>query len=219
MMLPAVMPSGRSLALSAVLIECGLAALVLALIAAPAYTPGGAALIVCGLGSFVVHIRLTLKRRLPRPPALPHRDWSTWQTHMALLWLLIAAVLGLVLSIGVVDEGRLPLMWMYGVAGLVGFLAQIVVGMQGRLVPLYAWYRALDARGTPPAVAANALPSASFARPIFLLWTAAVPLLAWGLAFEARLAIRTAAVLLLLALAAGLAYMRRMLRRAEHICD
>jgi predicted membrane-bound mannosyltransferase len=28
----------------------------------------------------------------------------------------------------------------YGVFGLVGFLAQIVVGMEGRLLPIFAWY-------------------------------------------------------------------------------
>ena len=54
-----------------------------------------------------------------------------------------------------------------GVTGLVGFLAQIVTGMQGRLEPLYAWYRTFDATGTPPVVGANSLPSARFAAPIF----------------------------------------------------
>jgi hypothetical protein len=33
----------------------------------------------------------------------------------------------------------------YGVFGLVGFLAQMVVGMQAKLVPMLAWYRALAA--------------------------------------------------------------------------
>ena len=28
----------------------------------------------------------------------------------------------------------------YGVFGLVGFLAQMVVGMEGRLLPIFAWY-------------------------------------------------------------------------------
>jgi hypothetical protein len=215
MMLPAVMPSGRSLALSAVLIESGLIVLIIALPVGPAWAPVGAVLITGGLACFVQQIRRTLTRRLPRPPALPHRDWSTWQTHGALLCLLIAAVLGLTLSIGVPPAWRLPLMWIYGVAGLVGFLAQIVVGMQGRLVPLYAWYRAMDAKGAAPETGANALPSAAFARPIFLMWTAAVPLLAWGLAFQNQATIRIAALLLCVALALGGGYLVNMLRKVR----
>ena len=103
-------------------------------------------LVVGGLGAFVAQIRTIVKRRLPRPPALPRRDWSTWQTHVAFLWLLVATVLGVILSVGLGGESALTLMWIYGVAGLVGFLAQIVTGMQGRLVPFYAWYRAFEAK-------------------------------------------------------------------------
>jgi len=215
MMLPAAMPTGRALAVSAVLIETGLAVLIVTLLLAPAWVPAGAVLITAGLVSFVFQIRRTLARRVPRPPALPSRDWSTWQTHAALVWLLIATALGLVLSIATVPEHRLTLMWIYAVAGLVGFLAQIVVGMQGRLVPLYAWYRAGAVRATPPAHGANSLPSAGFARPIFFAWTAGVPLLAWGLAFQGELAIRAAALLLLSGVVLGWLYQVRMLRRAR----
>lgn len=216
MMLPAAMPAGRSLALSAILIESGLAVLVVTLLGAPAWVPLGSGLITAGLVSFVVLIRRTLKRRLPRPPALPRRDWSTWQTHVALLWLLIATGLGIALSIGVPAEQRLRLMWVYGVAGLVGFLAQIVVGMQGRLVPLYAWYRAFATRGgTTPERAANALPSPHFARPIFVAWSAGVPGLAWGLAAANRPAITASAVCLLAGICLGAAYMAHMIRAAR----
>ncbi len=215
MMLPAAMPTGRVLAVSAVLIESGLAALIVTLLVAPAWTPVGAVLITAGLVSFVIQIRRTLSRRVPRPPALPERDWSTWQTHTALFWLLVATALGLLLSVATMPEHRLTLMWIYGVAGLVGFLAQIVVGMQGRLVPLYAWYRAGAAKGAPPTRAANSLPSAQFARPIFLTWTAGVPLLAWGLAFEAPFAIRGSALLLLSGVALGGFYQVHMLRAAR----
>lgn len=217
MMLPAAMPTGRALAFSAVLMETGLVVLVATLLAAPAWVPAGAVLITAGLVSFVVQIRRTLAHRMPRPPALPRRDWSTWQTHTALVWLLVATALGLVLSIATLGEHRLTLMWIYGVAGLVGFLAQIVVGMQGRLVPLYAWYRAGAARGAPPERGANSLPSPRFARPIFLIWTAGVPLLAGGLAFEAQPAIRLGALLLFAGVTLGALYQLRILRVAETV--
>ena len=203
MMLPAEMPSGRSLALSAILLESGLVVLTWCLLANSELAWIGAVTIVGGVASFVAHLRGMLRHRVPRPPALPSRDWSTWQTHAAFTWLLVAVAIGLVLSFTAAGASHLSLMWSYGVAGLVGFLAQMVAGMQGRLVPLYAWYRAYAAIGAPPARAANALHSAAFARSIFLCWAAAVPLLAWGLPQADRLAIRGGAVMLLAGAALG----------------
>ena len=215
MTLPAAMPSGRSLAVSAILMQVGLVALTIALLADSKLTWVGALLIVAGLISFVAHVRWMLARRLPRPPALPERDWSTWQVHAAFTWLLVAIAIGLVLSFGGAAEHRLSLLWIYGVAGVTGFLAQMVVGMQGRLVPLYAWYRAYAATGTLPARAANALPSAAFARATFCCWLVAVPLLAYGLPLAHRGAIRAAAVFLFAGLVVGGAYILWMMRRAR----
>jgi hypothetical protein len=214
MILPAAMPSGRSLALSAMLIETGLVVLVWTLLAASSFVWIGTLLIVAGLGAFVNQIRGIVGRRMPRPPALPPRDWSTWQTHAAFVNLLAAAVLGFALSIGAVHN-QLTVMWIYGTVGLVGFLAQIVTGMQGRLVPFYAWYRAFAVKGAPPEISANALPSPSFARPIFFLWAAGVPLLAFGLPAQSAVGIRVGALCLLAGVGLGAAYLRYMLSRAS----
>ena len=71
-------------------------------------------------------------------------------------------------------------MWVYGVAGLVGFLAQIVAGIEGRLVPLYAWYRAFAKRARRPtarklaALAAFARRSSRAGPPAFLCWPGAL---------------------------------------------
>jgi hypothetical protein len=216
MFVPAAMPTGRSLAASALFIEAGLAVVVYALLAGSAWLPAGGLLVAAGLASFVVHIRRALAHRMPRPPALPARDWSTWQTHGAIVWLLIAVGLGMASAVGVPDAWRVPVAWWYGVAGLVGFLAQVVVGIQGRLVPMYAWYRAFAARGgDPPDRGAHTLPSAAFARVIFLLWTGGVPVLAWGLAAASRPAIALAAALLLGGVSAGAVYVAHMLRAAS----
>jgi hypothetical protein len=213
MMLPAQPPSGTSLAFSAIFIEVGLAVVVAALVTGSAWLTVGGLLIAAGVACFVVNIRRMLATRVRRPPALPLRDWSVWQTHAALLWLLVALVLGLLVSTDLPGERRIGWIWMYGVAGLVGFLAQIVVGMQGRLVPLYAWYRVFAARGgEPPDRAAHAIPSPAFARTIFLLWAGGVPLLACGLAGEHPTLISTSAGLLFVAVAAGAAYFGYMLR-------
>ena len=211
MMLPAPMPSGPSVALSAVFIELGLGVLMVALLIEPAWHPAAALLIVGGLGSFVVHVRRAAARRLPRPPALPNRDWSTWQTHGAFIWLLVSVITGTVLSFDLAGGYRLQVMWIYGTAGLVGFLAQLVTGMQGRLVPMYAWYRTAAATGRPPEVAANALPTPRFALPVLLCWAAGVPALIYGLAGEDTTVIRVAALCLLAGVAVGGWYLAWMI--------
>ena len=219
MTLPAAMPAGRSLAISAILLEIGLAALVTTLVLESRLVPLAAMILVSGVVAFAAQVRGILKGRLPRPAALPRRDWSTWQVHMAMTWALTAVLIGLTLAFGAGDELRLPLMWAYGVAGLIGFLAQMVIGMQGRLVPLYAWYRVYAATGTAPSLAANALPSAPWARSIFLCWAVAVPLLAWGLPVANHLLIRTGAVLLFAGLSLGAGYVTFMLRRARFLAN
>lgn len=214
MTLPARMPSGRSIALSAIVLQAGLVTLTVRLVMDSQGLWLGALLISAGIASFAWHVRRMLRHRVPRPPALPARDWSAWQVHAALAWLVVAIATGLILGIQSPDEHRLSWMWMYGLTGLVGFLAQMVAGMQGRLVPLYAWYRAYASTGVLPAVSANALPSATFARSIFLSWAAAVPFLAWGLSQANQRAIRVGAVCLLIGLGLGATYMMWMVRRA-----
>lgn len=214
MFLPAKMPVGRGLVTSAVFIELGLAAIVAALLAGSAWLPAGALLIAAGLASFVRNMRAAVRHKLPRPPALPKRDWSTWQTHVAIIWLFVAAGLGITLAFGSAGE-RIGMAWIYGLAGLVGFMSQIVVGIQGRLVPMYAYYRAMAARGgKPPSRAANELPTATFAKPIFLLWTAGVPWLAWGLATGHALSVRGASAIMLAGVLVGGAYLVHLMREA-----
>ncbi|HEX6323167.1 MAG TPA: hypothetical protein VFZ36_05525 [Vicinamibacterales bacterium] len=213
MMLPSAMPSGRSLAASAVLLETGLVLLVLSVLSGWPLVPAAGLFILCGLAAFVLQIMRTAARRMPRPPALPRRDWSVWQVHAAFLWLLVASVLGYIVSRADAAPD-LPRAWVYGTAGLVGFLAQIIVGMHGRLVPYYAWYRAMAAHGGRPRRGANALPSARFARAVFFAWLPGVPLLAWGLASAGSAAIRSAAVLLLTGVALHAAHLVYMLLQA-----
>ena len=216
MILPAKPPTERGLATSAVLIEAGLLLLVTNLITGGAWLPAAAVVITLGLASFVRNVRQVVAHRLPRPPALPQRDWSAWQVHGAFLALAVATVLGLVLTILPVGSTQVTLAWIYGVAGLVGGLAQIVIGMQGRLVPMYAYYRAMAARGgTPPGRSVHALVSIPYARAQFLTWTAGVPWLAAGLSTRHLVSIRASALVLLAAVVIGAAYMHHMMRTAR----
>lgn len=216
MMLPATIPAGRGLLVSAVLIEAGLGVLFAALLRGAAWLPAGAVLIGGGIASFVVQVRRILGTRKPRPPALPRPDWSTWQTHVALMWLMVALGSGLVLTMTAYGASHTAFAWVYGVAGLVGFLSQMVSGVQGRIVPWYAWYRAQAVlAGQTPAIAANALPSAAHARATFAGWTIGVPALAAGLAGDHQALIRLGAAALLVGVLTGWLHMRHMLRRAR----
>ena len=183
MIVPAEMPKGRGLAVSAVLLEIGILGLTVALIAGSPVAPLPAVIILAGLASFVAQVRQIIKRKRPPPAALPRPDWATWQTHAAFIWLIVAALSGLALVLPIPPAWTITIGWIYGTAGLVGFLAQIVVGIQGRLLPMYGWYRLME-RGDmqPPAVSAHSLASHGLAKAIMITWAAGIPMLAIGLA-------------------------------------
>ena len=74
----------------------------------------------------------------------------------------------------------------YGVFGLVGFLAQMVVGMEGRLLPIFAWYWAYANTGyRGPVPSQHDMPWRNGQKLAFVLWLFGVPALAGGLAFDA----------------------------------
>ena len=203
MIVPTVMPTGKSMALSAVLLEAGLLLLIVALIKESVWQAAGAGLLIAGLTSFVIHIRLALRHKLPSPAALPRPDWATWQTHVALLWLLIAGGAGLYLTWP--NHGpAIAASWLYGTAGLIGFLAQVITGMQGRLLPMHAWYAAFNAAGRkPPARSAHVLASPLLARLNLYCWTIGVPMLALGLMRVSPSMVRIASVTLLAGVVVG----------------
>jgi hypothetical protein len=87
----------------------------------------------------------------------------------------------------------------YGVLGLVGFLAQMVIGVNARLLPLFSWLTAYagDAFRIVPS-SPHAMPHRALQAWTLGLWSAGVPLLAAGLALD-RMAWLTAAGWALLA--------------------
>lgn len=198
MIVPAAMPTGSSMATSAVLLETGVVVLAVALMTGSKWTALGALLIVAGLSSFVARVRTIVKRRLPPPAALPRPDWATWQTHAAFVWLIVAAVLGVLLAIPVQTPWTVELGWLCGTLGLIGFLAQVVVGIQGRLLPMHGWIRAFEAGGMqPPARSVHTLAHPLLTRLIFLMWTLGVLSLAAGLVATSTRVIATGSGLLL----------------------
>jgi hypothetical protein len=192
MFVPAAMPSGP-LAASAVLLEVGTLGLTWSIVT------GGSGLVwaivvLAAFASFFRQVRRIVRERRPRPVDLPARDWSTWQTHTALLYLFAAAVLGVWLAAG----GPAGLAWAYGIAGLLGFVGQMIAGIQGRLLPMHAWYRAMSRLGgAPPPLSAHGLIVPRLALAVLVLWAGALPLLIAGLSGAGRVLVALGGVTLL----------------------
>jgi hypothetical protein len=211
MFLPAAMPTGHGLIWSAVLLEAGTIGVAWAIATGDTAAPA-ALLVVAGFGAFLRQVRGILADRRPRPAAMEGRDWSTWQTHAAMLYLTVATAIGLCLATGVVSSSW---QWAYGMAGILGFVAQMVVGIQGRLLPLHAWYRAMaDLDGAPPSRSAHRLADGRLTLPIFLSWLVAVPVLTVALMGQRHAWIAAAAALLLVSTLLQVSHMVLITRRA-----
>ena len=148
MILPAAMPSGPRLWLSAVLLQAGVTGLFVTLLWRGPFAWIFALTIVGGLAAFLSQVVWMLRRPRPRPPKMRTPDPATLHAGAAFVWLAVASVLGVWLTVAEPSPNTLRVAMAYGVFGLVGFLAQIVVGMEGRLLPIFAWYWASPTPGT-----------------------------------------------------------------------
>jgi hypothetical protein len=146
---------------------------------------------------------------MARPP-----DWAMAHVLQALVYLAAACVLGAFLAWAPASDATLRAALAYGVTGLLGFFAQLVVGVEARLVPLAAWLQAYADGGylaLPPSVH-TAVPRWSTVATV-ALWTAGLPLLAAGLSFDRNAWTSLGAGSLAAAVAVGAAAGRAGLRR------
>jgi hypothetical protein len=213
MILPAAMPRGAVAYASPLLLEAGVLALVRAFFAGRGHL-WAAGLAVAGLAAFVSRVVWMLGHRRPPPTDRRRPDWGTAHALQSVAYLLAACGLGLYLSAAEPSETTLALVPVYGVAGLVGFLSQIVVGVEGRVLPLFAWLWGFADRGhaeLPPSL--HAAPVWPLQALVFVCWTAGVPLLAFGLGRDRPPLTSLGAGALLVAVIAGLANAIVVLRR------
>jgi len=114
--------------------------------------------------------------------------------------------LGLYLAVSERSEATLAISSAYGVIGLVGFLSQIIVGVEARVVPLFSWLWGFADRAyaeSPPSL--HRVPARSLQGVAFILWTGGVPALALGLASDRIVAVSLGAGALFMGLLASLA--------------
>lgn len=204
MFLPAAMPEGRWLWIGALTFEAGVVGLFATLLLGSAWRGLFAVLTVLGLAIFLSRVLWMRRHPRPAPKGLRRPDLGVAQALLAFAWMLLGALLGLVLALTPPAAWKLPVAMVYGVAFLVGFLSQVVVGIAARLFPLYAWlqgFSGTDFQQPPPSP--HALPSRPLQITLFALWTAGVPLLAAALAADSPAWLRAAAALLLAAVVLG----------------
>jgi hypothetical protein len=206
MILPAAMPRGFWVYASSVLIEVGVAGLIGGLLAGGRGLVVSALLVVAGIGVFFSRVAWMLRNRRPAPSELRRPDWGVAHALQALACLVVACGLGLHLAGSERSETTLALASAYGVLGLVGFLSQIIVGVEARVLPLFAWlWGFADRAYAEPPPSLHRAPVRSLQGVAFVLWTAGVPMLALGLAFDRAAWVSAAAGALLVAVVASLA--------------
>jgi hypothetical protein len=213
MFVPAAMPAGPRLAVSAVLLEIGTLGVAGSLAVGSSPAPW-LVFVVGAMAAFFGVVRTIVRDKRPRPADLPPRDWSTWHTHLALVYLFVATLLG----IGVAVFSPSPaLLWSYGATGLLGFVVQMVVGIEGRLLPMYAWYRALErGDGVLPDRSAHRLIVPQLSLAVLVSWLVGLPGFAVGLTTGRLTLIASGAAAMLVGTALNGVHLVTLTRRAAH---
>jgi hypothetical protein len=215
MMLPAAMPRGAPVWTGAALVQLGVWGLFLALVRGGGGAGPCAVVIVAGLAVFLGRVAWMLRNRRPPPTGMRRPDLGTLHAFVALGYLGVSAALGLVLAFSAASEQKLRLTLLYGVTGLIGFLAQVVVGVEARLLPLYGWlwgFADASYERLPPPM--HALADRRLHALVVLLWIAGVPLLARGFHGDRLPLVAAGGWTLLAAVALGAVQAVLVLRRA-----
>lgn len=185
MVLPSRMPSGPSLFVSAVVLEVGVLGLFVTLLLRSALSVVFGGLVIAGLASFLGHVGWMANSPARKPAGAPRVDFAVLHAAGAGISLLIAIVMGVTLLVAPTSPRTLRIAAAYGVFGLVGFLAQMVVAMETRLIPLFSWYRAYAATAFQiPPPSPLAMRDRTLQAIVFAGWTVGVPALAAGFGLE-----------------------------------
>jgi hypothetical protein len=204
MILPAKMPLGRSTYASAVVFEIGVLGLFASLLVQSRWAIAFAIVIVAGLALFASHVIWMLRHPAPTPAGMPRPDFAVLHAAGAGASLLAAAAIGLLILTAAPSTRILQAAAAYGMLGLVGFLAQMVVAMETRLLPMAAWLWSYANSGDEvPPPSPHLMRDRVLQSIVFAGWTVGVPALAGGLFLESGGLVAVGAWSLFAAVAVG----------------
>ena len=199
MVLASKMPTGRSVYASAILLESGIVGLFVTLVCQSRWTLFFAVVVASGLVTFIGSVVWMLRSPALKPTVAPRVDFAVLHAAGAGVSLLVAITLGLALVVLPPSSSSLRVAAAYGVFGLLGFLAQMVVGMEARLLPLAAWFWV---RGTD-APSPHGMRDRTLQALVFLGWTIGVPAVGAGMFLESPLLVGSGAWALFASVAIG----------------
>jgi hypothetical protein len=194
MTFPSKMPPPRSMYASALLLETGVLGLFVALLLRSPVAWVFGIVIISGLTAFGTHVTWMRRHRVSKPAGAPRIDFGLLHAAGAAISLIAASAVGLALLLRPSSLTMLHAAAAYGVLGLIGFLAQMVVAMEARLVPMATWFWAYAASGrqiappSPHVMRDRWLQAITFAG-----WTVGVPVLASGMFVESAVLVRLGA--------------------------
>ncbi|HXH07607.1 MAG TPA: hypothetical protein VNI83_13580 [Vicinamibacterales bacterium] len=183
MVLPSKMPSGPLLYASVALLEAGVLGLFTSLLLHGAWSAPFGLLVAAGIAAFVSRVAWMLRHPAPRPAAAPRVDFAIVHAAGAGLCLVASVGLGVFLTLAPLSTLWLRAAAAYGVLGLIGFLAQMIVAMEARLLPLAAWCWAYAQSGyTTAPLSPHRMHNRGLQALVFAGWALGVPALAAGMA-------------------------------------
>jgi hypothetical protein len=204
MLFPSKMPAGRSMYASAVLLETGVLGLFTGLLFRSQVAAVFGIVIVAGLMVFGTRVVWMRRHLVSKPAGAPPIDFALLHTAGAAISLVAATALGLALLLLPPSPAMLRAAAAYGVLGLIGFLAQMVIAMEARLVPMITWFWAYAASGyriAPPSP--HVMRDRWLQVVTFIGWTLGIPVLASGVFVESAVAVRLGAGALLVGVVAA----------------
>jgi len=149
----------------------------------------GAALATLVLVYVVLLLRVVASRRMPM-------DWTAWHAVTSAGWVAVAAIVGVALAVvGGDDTLGARLAAAYGIAGIVGWMSNLIVGISYKLFP--GFVAAARAQRGRPAVPLAVLAVPAVIQPIvFLSFNTGVVALVLGLLAERSLPVQVGGTVL-----------------------
>ena len=187
-------PAGAGLYVSAVLLEVGIVGLFTCLVLQSPLSSLFAIAIVAAFAATGLHVIWMLGQRRRPAPGRSERGFAIAHISTAAVWLVFACVFGVSLTIAPVTETTLRIALVYGVFGLVGFLAQVIVGFELYVLPTAAAYWAVQQTGN--AMIAESRLDELRRSAVYVAWLTGVPAIGAGLFFNAPVVLAAGAWLL-----------------------